>query len=60
MTVKIDIDLCSICSQCILVCAKNALIGWDYPKVDDEKCNDCGRCIDYCPSDAIALVPTSK
>jgi len=49
-------ELCTICSQCIMVCPEEAITGWGFPKVDQEKCTDCGRCLDYCPTDALEII----
>lgn len=53
MTVKVYQELCAVCSQCILTCPEDAIMGWEYPKIDYEKCTECKRCIVYCPTGAM-------
>lgn len=53
MTVKVERELCAVCSQCILTCPEDAIMGWEYPKIDYEKCTGCKKCIVYCPTGAM-------
>jgi NAD-dependent dihydropyrimidine dehydrogenase PreA subunit len=53
MAVKLIEELCSICSQCILVCNDDAIKGWEFPVIDHEKCTECYRCVLYCPTQAM-------
>lgn len=55
-------NICTGCSACAFVCAKNAItmtpnsIGIVLPTVDKSKCVNCGRCQSVCP----ALNPVDK
>lgn len=49
-------ELCTICGQCKMICPKEAIDGWQFPKIIYEKCTDCLKCIDYCPADAMEKV----
>jgi NAD-dependent dihydropyrimidine dehydrogenase PreA subunit len=58
MTYKINSELCSICSQCIVVCPEDAILGpekGEFPVIDQAKCTECARCVDYCPTDAVEV-----
>lgn len=49
-------DMCTGCSACAFVCAKNAItmapnsIGVILPSIDNGKCVNCGRCQSVCPA----------
>ena len=60
MTVKLIEELCTICSQCIVVCPEDAIKGWEFPIIDYDKCTDCKRCIIFCPTGAMVDVEEEK
>lgn len=55
-------EMCTGCSACAFVCAKNAItmtpnsVGVILPSIDNSKCVNCGRCQSVCP----ALNPIKK
>ncbi len=51
-----DLELCTMCLQCLHVCPTEAISEMDEGLVvDDEKCWRCGRCERVCPEGAIRL-----
>ena len=51
-----DKKLCTACSACLNICAKDAItmkehgaLGYTYPVIDHSKCVDCGLCRKVCP-----------
>ena len=48
-------ETCAACGQCVIVCPREALKGWGFPKVDEEACDDCGVCVDYCPTNSLEV-----
>jgi len=55
MAVKIDIDKCNGCGNCLDVCPVQAIKIEDNKAVVSEECIDCGACITQCPSGAISI-----
>ena len=51
---KIDVEECGVCEDCIDVCIEEAIQRKAYTvTIDSEKCTDCGECVDVCPVGAI-------
>ena len=49
-----ELDLCTSCEICTVVCPKGAIVmeykyGQFLPKINDEKCTNCGLCLKICP-----------
>ncbi len=52
---KIDKELCDVCSTCAAACPVDAITISEFDvKIDEEKCVHCGNCIISCPISAIS------
>ena len=55
---KTDVDICSLCGECVDTCSYDArAIEDSVMKVLREKCYGCSACEYACPENAIAMVP---
>lgn len=57
VTLKLDIDKCTGCGMCTVVCP-HAVFGREGNKVvivDRDACMECGACSQNCPADAIEV-----
>ncbi|MGB5685081.1 MAG: ferredoxin family protein [Candidatus Electrothrix sp.] len=56
--VKIDMEKCTNCRECVEVCPEEVfqLVNGIPVHVHSEKCIECDLCIDICPEDAISIV----
>ena len=55
---KTDFDKCTLCGDCVDVCAFDARsINDEVMLVDGEKCYGCSACEYACPTGAITMVP---
>ena len=51
---KVDMEECGVCEDCIDVCLEEAIERKAYTIIIDEsKCNNCGECVDVCPVGAL-------
>ena len=56
MAVKVELDKCTGCGECVSSCPLDAIVIKDDKAVIDEgTCAECGACIDVCPNKALAL-----
>lgn len=56
MPVKVDVEKCTGCGDCVEECPLEAIeVKDEVAVVDEETCGDCGQCVDVCPSEAITL-----
>ncbi len=57
MALKIDLDKCTGCGDCVDACGMEVLaIEDDKVKIiNEEECTECGLCEDECAEDAICL-----
>ena len=56
--VKIDMEKCTSCRECIEVCPEEVfqLQNGIPVHVHKEKCIECDLCINICPEDAISII----
>ena len=56
--VKIDMEKCTNCRECIEVCPEEVfqLVDGFPAHVHKEQCIECDLCINICPEDAISIV----
>ena len=51
---KVDMEECGVCEDCIDVCMEEAIERRAYTIIiDSTKCDNCGECVDVCPVGAI-------
>lgn len=57
MPVKIDLDKCTGCGDCVEACGMEVLaVEDDKAKiVNGEECTECGICVDECSAEAITM-----
>jgi ferredoxin len=56
MSVKVTIEKCNGCGDCVESCPSEALKLQDGKvQVNNDECSDCAACIDVCPETALAL-----
>ena len=57
MALKIDIEMCSACGECVEACPSDALTLKNVDlTVDDDACSECGACESECQQGALRLV----
>jgi len=50
----VDIDRCTGCGRCVVVCEPGAIaIYKGRARIDEARCTGCGACIEACPEDAL-------
>ena len=57
VTLEMDINKCTGCGMCILVCP-HAVFEMNEKKakiIDKDACMECGACVQNCPADAISV-----
>ncbi|MFC1585696.1 indolepyruvate ferredoxin oxidoreductase subunit alpha [Fibrobacterota bacterium] len=55
MAVKIDLEKCTGCGDCIEECPVECMkLENEKCIVDEEECTDCAVCIDICPENSIS------
>lgn len=53
---EVDVELCTLCGDCISNCSRGAVaIILQEIVIDGERCDYCGDCEDVCPMGAITL-----
>ena len=59
VTLKLDIDKCSGCGMCTVVCPHGVfeMRGEKAVPVDRDACMECGACARNCPAEAISVRP---
>ena len=51
---KVDMEECGVCEDCIDVCMEEAISRKAYTIIiAPDKCDNCGECVDVCPVGAI-------
>ena len=55
MELKVDLDKCTGCGNCVLACPFGAIEVVDGKAKIYESCVDCGACVDQCPEDALFI-----
>ena len=55
MAVKVELDKCIGCGECVSSCPLDAIVIKDEKAVVDASCAECGACIDACPNKALVL-----
>jgi len=56
MAVKVDVDVCTGCGNCVDACPVEAItLNNDKAVIDEDTCIECGVCVDECPVDAIEM-----
>ena len=56
MAVRIDLEQCTGCGQCVEICPVTAIkIEKEKAVINKSECVDCGNCVDECPNGAIML-----
>ena len=55
MAVKVDLDKCTGCGECVSACPLDAIVVANDKAIVDDSCAECGECIDACPAQAIEL-----
>ena len=55
MPVKVDVEKCEGCGDCVDACATGSIVvEEEKAKVDSTTCCDCMACLDSCPQKAIS------
>jgi len=55
MAVKVEVDKCTGCGECVSACPLDSIEIKDKKAVVDDSCAECGACIDACPNKALVL-----
>ena len=55
MAVKVELDKCTGCGECVSACPLDAIVITDGKAVIDDSCAECGACVDVCPNKALVL-----
>ena len=55
MAVKVDLEKCTGCGECVSSCPLDSIVIQDEKAVVDDSCAECGACIDACPHKALVL-----
>ena len=55
MSVRVDIDKCTGCGDCVDMCPVKALQIKDGKITVNDDCIDCGACIGQCPVEALSF-----
>ena len=55
MAVKVDLEKCTGCGECVSSCPLDSIVIKDDKAVVDDTCAECGACIDACPAQALSL-----
>ena len=55
MAVKVELDKCTGCGECVSSCPLDAIVIKDGKAVVDDSCAECGACVDACPNKSLVL-----
>jgi len=55
MAVKVEVEKCTGCGECVSACPLDSIAVTDGKAVVDDSCAECGACIDVCPQQALVL-----
>ena len=55
MAVKVDLEKCNGCGECVSSCPLDSIVVTDDKAVVDDSCAECGACVDACPNQALVM-----